>query len=88
MSKVHGIRRPEVDEGVDVQYRRRHGCENAAAFRRVVDNDADLCHFNISSYGGGMPLYTPFVVKSTEPCKVCGKYLQGWFEWQGTLVHP
>jgi len=73
-----------VDEGRDVGYRVRHNCPNAREFRAALgDDEADLVVFNLSAYGGGMPLNTPFVAESTE-CRVCGTYLRGWFEWTGS----
>ena len=87
MSKVFTVQRPEGGEGVDVKLRAHHNCANANAFRKALDDeDVDLLIWNMSSHGGGMPLFTPFVAVSTEPCMVCGTYVRRWLQWGGSKI--
>ena len=87
MSKVFTVERPEGGEGVDVVLKQHHSCPNARYFRQgLEEEDVDLLVWNVSSYGGGMPLFTPFVVTSTEPCGVCGNYVNRWVQWGGKQI--
>ena len=87
MSKVFTVERPEGGEGVDVMLRMHHNCRDAAIFRKALqDDEVDILVWNVSSYGGGMPLFTPFVVTSTDPCQLCGKYVNRWVQWGGKQI--
>lgn len=87
MSKLFTVQRPEGGEGVDVKLVAHHNCANAAAFRKALDDEqVDELVWNVSAYGGGMPLFTPFVVTSTNPCDVCGAYVNRWVQWGGSRI--
>ena len=83
MSKVIGLPMPEAGAEREVIFSRNHGCKNAPAFRRAMnDSCVDELVFTVGTYGEGMPSEVPFVVTSLAPCNVCGAYVSAWFEWK------
>lgn len=87
MSRVYRVPMPEGGDERSVIWERLHGCKDAPYFRSALeDEEIDVLIFPVGLLGQGMPHSTPFVVVSGNPCGVCGKHVQAWFEWAPKLV--